>query len=268
MNIDRPLDEILKEEKKAALAKRKELQKEKAAAKAKLDAETPKPAGKKGAHKAQGQAQAKGEGETKKGAKGAPAPANGAANGGGAEAGGKGKNAKKRERDGAPDPVKSGAAPVKKQTGDLRSKISTPSKFALVRVWNIEDSVSKKDVTELAAGEGAVKMVKMWSTPRSQQTAEIAFELLTAAQAFITKYNGVPLDGRPLRMSLTSPEKPGSEPPKKKVDTPAKQVQDEGKSNAAEDGNPRKRAKRGARNNKNSKEAVKADAQDSEKKSD
>ena len=73
-----------------------------------------------------------------------------------------------------------------------------------VRVGNLDFGVSAEDVQELFEQVGPLKEVNLLTRPdgSSKGVALITFRKKADAETAIEQYNGVPLDGRPLKISL------------------------------------------------------------------
>ncbi|KAJ8903257.1 hypothetical protein NDN08_004366 [Rhodosorus marinus] len=86
------------------------------------------------------------------------------------------------------------------------SKPMSQSSGAKIVVGNLDLGVSNSDINDLFKGIGPIKqaMVIYNSDGKSTGSAEVVFTTTDDALAAIAKYNGVPLDNRPLEISLST----------------------------------------------------------------
>mmetsp|Transcript_17556 Transcript_17556/g.71050 ORF Transcript_17556/g.71050 Transcript_17556/m.71050 type:complete len:221 (-) Transcript_17556:1578-2240(-) len=86
------------------------------------------------------------------------------------------------------------------------SKPMSQSSGAKIVVSNLDPGVSNGDISDLFKGIGPIKqaMVIYNSDGKSTGSAEVVFASTDDALAAIAKYNGVPLDNRPLEISLST----------------------------------------------------------------
>ncbi|GJQ15611.1 hypothetical protein GpartN1_g7809.t1 [Galdieria partita] len=96
------------------------------------------------------------------------------------------------------DKFKSGGAP----SGD-QSKRNQPTR---VQVTNLALGVTNKDINDLFSEVGQLRQafVKFDRNGRSTGVAEVVFYDRASALDAIKRYNGVPLDGKPMKLSLVS----------------------------------------------------------------
>lgn len=85
-----------------------------------------------------------------------------------------------------------------------------PNKGAKVMVSNLDPGVTQTDIAELFETVGPLKSAKllMHADGRSAGSAEVIFEKIGHAVEAIKKYNNVPLDNRPLQITLATDSAP------------------------------------------------------------
>ncbi len=84
------------------------------------------------------------------------------------------------------------------------------SKGAKVSVSNLDHGVTQSDISELFETVGPLKSARLIVLPdsRSSGSAEVVFEAMEDALEAIKRYNNVPLDNRPLRITLSTESAP------------------------------------------------------------
>lgn len=217
MNIDRPLDEIVKESAAARKAERAAKRKELPASKKPKPSDPPKTqpsepklgVAKKGPgaisksqrrRERKAAAAAAGAGDTDRGPR--PAIANG--------------------RGSAPQQNGSGPAPRHNPGGQgVASRLSTPAankgggasgsrrlapKGVKIRISNLHPGVTETDIAELFETVGPIKNahLKTFANGHSACEAEVVFERMADALEAINRYNQVPLDNHPLHITLAT----------------------------------------------------------------
>lgn len=220
MNIDRPLDEIVKE---AALARKAER-----AAKRKEQTVTKKP---KGTDPAKTQPSEPKLGVVKKGPgaisknqrrherKTVAVVAGGGGGGAGGDAGrgnrpgnangnGSAKNGPAPRNNGGAQGVAnrlSTSAPNKGGGGGAASRRVAP-KGVKIRISNLHPGVTETDIAELFETVGPIKKahLKTFANGHSASEAEVVFERMADALEAISRYNQVPLDNHPLHITLAT----------------------------------------------------------------
>lgn len=91
--------------------------------------------------------------------------------------------------------------------GNLVKKVN---KGAKISVSNLDHGVTQTDIAELFETVGQLKSARLILMPdgRSTGSAEVVFEHMADALDAIKRYNNVPLDNRPLKISLATDSAP------------------------------------------------------------
>lgn len=206
INIDRPLDEIVKERRTAKRKEQKEKrQKEREARESKNTTDT-KPSGAGAGAGAGVGADFKQEGPT-------PAKESLKVKGGirkkrrsrGVGAGGDNKRT-----DNDVDRKVEKKSNAGGGGGDGSTSARKPNKGAKVSVFNLDHGVTQSDITELFETVGPLRSARLiiLADGRSSGSAEVVFENMDNALQAIQRYNNVPLDNRPLKITLASASAP------------------------------------------------------------
>jgi len=90
---------------------------------------------------------------------------------------------------------------ITKHDALMKTGLTTGAK---VKVGNLDGGVTQKDIKELFGEIGAVKSVELLTRPdgSSKGVAFVTYTKKPDAAKAIETYNGVPLDGKPLKISL------------------------------------------------------------------
>lgn len=85
-----------------------------------------------------------------------------------------------------------------------------PNKGAKVSVFNLDHGVTQSDIAELFETVGPLRSARLivLQDGRSSGSAEVVFENMAHALEAIRRYNNVPLDNRPLKITLSTDSAP------------------------------------------------------------
>ncbi len=85
-----------------------------------------------------------------------------------------------------------------------------PNKGAKVSVFNLDHGVTQSDISELFETVGPLRSARLiiLQDGRSSGSAEVVFENMSHALEAIRRYNNVPLDNRPLKITLSTESAP------------------------------------------------------------
>lgn len=191
MNIDRPLDEIVKESRQQHRQEQKK------------NVNRPKKGGKKGGGANNG-ASGKTDMDVDVPQKDSPPRASGGIK--------KKRNRNRRKGRMDVEPImRKNGKPFLADIDDRRSpEPRRNAKGAKVSVSNLDAGVTQSDISELFETVGALKSARLIVLPggASSGSAEVVFEQMEDALDAIKRYNNVPLDNRPLKITLSTDSAP------------------------------------------------------------
>jgi len=103
-----------------------------------------------------------------------------------------------------------GGAIVHENENGARGTARKPNKGAKVSVFNLDHGVTQSDIAELFETVGALRSARLivLQDGRSSGSAEVIFEKMADALEAIRRYNNVPLDNRPLKITLSTDSAP------------------------------------------------------------